>query len=298
MVEGLRSRLQAELDRIELRINLFNVQELTGKPLVLWMHHNVDQHAVQWCRDNALVSLVRTFVFVSQWQMTRYIQEFGLSAENCVVLRNAIAIDQPKRQWNPGSRRRIAYVSTPFRGLDVLLDAWDELKPERAELHIWSSLKLYGGHRDDQSYAELFERANVVPDVFYRGIVPNEQLKHELLGIDYLAYPSTFEETSCLSVIESLVAGCRVICPSLGALPETVGPYARLYPFQPNRQVHASLFASILEDELVKPWEGNLELADAQQNWAHDRYDWIARVGEWQALISQTAGAARLQAAQ
>ena len=75
----------------------------------------------------------------------------------------------------------------------------------------------------------------------------------ELRRIDYLAYPSTFEETSCLSVIESLVAGCRVVCPSLGALPEAVGPYARLYPSSPTAAVHAELFASILEDELAKP---------------------------------------------
>ena len=159
MVEELKRRLNGKLDLIDLKINLFNSKQLTGKPLVLWMHHNSDQQAVQWCRDASLVSLVETFVFVSAWQMRRYIQEFGLRPHKCIVLRNATNIEQPLRQWNPGDNRRVAYVSTPFRGLDVLLETWDQLRPERAELHIWSSLKLYGEHYDDQSYANLFERA-------------------------------------------------------------------------------------------------------------------------------------------
>ena len=53
MVEELKRRLNGKLDRIDLKINLFNSDQLTSKPLVLWMHHNVDQQAVQWCRDKS-----------------------------------------------------------------------------------------------------------------------------------------------------------------------------------------------------------------------------------------------------
>lgn len=285
MVEGLRSRLGSELDRIDLQINSFNPAELTGKPLVLWMHHDVDQAAVQWCRDTTLVSRVRTFVFVSYWQMERYIREFGLPPNQCVVLRNATTINQPLRAWNPGGIRRIAYVSTPFRGLDVLLDAWERLKPSDAELHIWSSRKLYGVTQDDAPYEALFARAIALPNVFYRGIVPNDQIREELRCIDYLAYPSTFAETSCLSVIEAMAAACRVICPALGALPETAAGFARIYPWQPDREGHAAVFADVLTDELAHPWEGRVHLEWEQQVYCHAFYDWGARVEEWGALI-------------
>ena len=287
MVEELKRRLNGKLDLIDLKINLFNSGQLTSKPLVLWMHHNVDQQAVQWCRDTSLVSLVETFVFVSEWQLKKYIEAFGLARDKCVVLRNATSINQPLRRWTPGDNcRRVAYVSTPFRGLDVLLGAWDHLRPKHAELHIWSSMKLYGQHHNDQSYASLFQRGAEIPNVFYRGIVPNdEQLKSELCNVEYLAYPSTFEETSCLSVIESLVSGCRVICPTIGALPETCGQFARLYHFQTNREVHASMLSHILEEELANPWGGDLELAEAQQRWARDKYDWAVRAPEWEAFV-------------
>jgi glycosyltransferase involved in cell wall biosynthesis len=289
MADGLRSRLASELRAIDLKINLFSPNELTGKPLVLWMHHNVDQRAVQWCRDKSLVSRVRAFVFVSFWQMRRYVDEFGLPPDRCVVLKNATTINRPQRRWNPGDKRRVAYVSTPVRGLDVLLDAWQRSSPERAELHIWSSMKLYGKSFDDRKYAELFERAATLPGVFFRGIIPNDQLRDELRDIDYLAYPSTFEETSCVAAIEALAVGCRVICPSLGALPETTGRFGRLYPFQPDPGDHARLFAHILSEELENPWDGHPELSEAQQQWAFSTYDWSVRVDQWRILIAQVA---------
>ena len=286
MVDGLRSRLGESLNAIDLRINAFGPTELSGKPLVLWMHHNIDQSFVQWCRDTSFVSLVCTFVFVSDWQMRRYIEAFGIPSHKCVVLKNATTIDRPLRPWKPGPVRRVAYASTPFRGLDVLLDAWDRLKPANAELHIWSSRKLYGKSEDDAPYEALFARASGMPNVFYRGIVPNEQLREELRSIDYMAYPSTFEETSCLSVIEAMAAGCRVICPELGALPETTAGFARLYPLPPDRDAHVGAFVEVLADELAEPWQGQVNLGGDQQAYCRASYDWAARTDEWQRLIA------------
>ena len=66
----------------------------------------------------------------------------------------------------------------------------------------------------------------------------------------FLVYPCTFAETACLAVIEAMAAGCRVIVPSLGALPETTGGYARIYPSNPERQEHAAVFSENLAAEL------------------------------------------------
>jgi tetratricopeptide (TPR) repeat protein len=125
-----------------------------------------------------------------------------------------------------------------------------------------------------------------LPGVEYHGIVPNSDLLRALRSIDVLTYPSIFAEMSCLSAIEAMAAGCRLICPSHGALPETTGQFARLYPFQPDLAEHAKLFADLLAEEIRNPWGGNRELAEQQQNYTRETYDWSVRVAEWQAFIN------------
>lgn len=94
-----------------------------------------------------------------------------------------------------------------------------------------------------------------------------------------------FKETSCLAVVEAMAAGCRVIAPYLGALPETTAGYARLYPWQPDHELHAATFARVLLDEMVLPWDGDPSLSEAAQQHALAVYDWKRREFEWRRLI-------------
>ncbi|WP_063928396.1 FkbM family methyltransferase [Methylobacterium aquaticum] len=285
MQEGLTRRLGAALPRIDLCLNGYDETRRDGRPLVVWIHHATDQPAVAWLRDTAKVSRVARFVFVSEWQRAQFLATFGLPPERCTVLRNATEV--PERNRAPVRRAplKVAYTSTPYRGLAVLLDAWEQLAPEGAELHVWSSHKLYGPGADDAPYADLYARAAALPNGHYHGLLPNAALRAALADIDILAYPSTFAETSCLAVIEAMAAGCRVVCPSHGALPETTAGFARLYPHVADPAAHARAFASVLAEELADPWQGDPERAVAQQEHCRQAYDWHVRVPEWQSLI-------------
>ncbi|MGY3483167.1 glycosyltransferase involved in cell wall biosynthesis [Bradyrhizobium sp. USDA 4011] len=289
MVEALHLRLGSDIDKIDLRMNSFDIESLTGRPLVLWMHHNSDQRAVQWCSDPELVSRVTVFVFVSHWQLERYKAAFDIPSDKCVVLRNATSIDPQRRAWKRDSPLKFAYTSTPFRGLAILLDAWDELNASDAELHVWSSMKLYA--MEDHDYSHLISRASDTPGVIYHGLLPNEDLKRALRDVHFLAYPSIFEETSCLAVIDAMTAGCRVIVPNLGALPETTAGFARLYSWSEDPVVHATEFARVLQDEIANPWQGRPDLVHAQQDYCAATYSWDARENEWKHLISRLSAA-------
>jgi glycosyltransferase involved in cell wall biosynthesis/tetratricopeptide (TPR) repeat protein len=296
MVAGLKQRLGRELETIALTVNHPGPVTGDARPRVVWVHHDTNQAYMQWCRDKVLVDSVDCFVFVSYWQRERYLADFGLPPERCVVLHNATDVDPTPRPWAPGPIWRCAYASTPFRGLSVLLDAWERLRPNDAELHIWSSMKLY--LQDDSPYLRLYEKAEALPGVIYHGIVPNPDLRAALRTIHFLTYPSTFAETSCLAVIEAMAAGCRVIVPSLGALPETTGGYAHVYPYSAATTVHAALFADALRHELSRPWAGAPEVAVTQQRHCAAVYDWRSRVGEWRQLIGTVSGrSGRLRAA-
>ena len=145
---------------------------------------------------------------------------------------------------------------------------------------MWSGLRLYGNGWDDAPWQSTFDRCAALPGVHYRGVVPNDELRRELQSVDILAYPCDYEETSCISVIEALEAGCRVVCTSLAALPETTGCWARLTPVG-----DAGAFAEALAEEIA--WQR--PYATEQQHWAREAYGWDRRISEWRQLIAGIA---------
>ncbi len=288
MVDALRENLGSALDAIDLRVNLYDPASRNGRPLVVWIHHDTNQAAVQWCREEALVAPVACFVFISHWQRERFIAAFSLPPERCTVIRYAMDQTSDFRRWETAPILRCAYTSTPFRGLDILLDAWEQIPPGTAELHIWSSMKLYVA--DDAPYEALFDRARGMPGVYYHGLAPNHELRSALRTMHILAYPSTFAETACLSVMEAMAAGCRVVVPSYGALPETTGGYARIYPWHADPGAHAKVFKETLADEIARPWRGKPDAAIAQQAHCATVFAWSRCLDEWRELIGRLAG--------
>ena len=119
--------------------------------------------------------------------------------------------------------------------------------------------------------------------IVYRGSIDNNQLREELPNFDILAYPCTFEETSCIAVIEALSAGLNVVTSNLGALPETTEGLATLYPYLMDKQTHAAFFASILEKEIAEVRNGkNLE---HQSRLYAQRWSWDNRINQWINLL-------------
>lgn len=291
LAEGLRRRIGCAIDKVNLKLNLFDVSSLDDRPLVLWMHHDVNQVAVQWCREPSLVQRVARFVFVSEWQRERYLQAFDLPRDRCVVLKNATEAPLATRHWQREEPWRCYYASTPYRGLAVLLRSWEHIAPSNAELHVWSSMRLYGMGEQDKEYEDLFERARTLPNVFYHGWAPNEELREAVKSMHFLAYPCTFEETSCLTAIEAMAAGCRVICPTFGALPETTGGFARTYAYSSDFERHVQLFGEALVSELRAPWHGQPGLSARQQQYVREKYNWDQRAEEWRQFIDDLTGA-------
>ena len=256
----------------------------TTKPTVYWNHLSYDQEAVQFLSTPENVSSINQFVYVSHWQSEQFRKQYNVPGYKTQVLKNA-CIDIKQRQTGPRSKVKLCYTSTPWRGLDVLLHAWELTNTQDCELHIFSSTKIYGKDfavSNENKYQELYDKCETLEGVVYRGSVLNEELRNELPTFDILAYPNTFEETSCISVIEALSAGLRVVCPNLGALPETTEGWARMYPYLANKKLHALKFADILEEEIQKIKNGDLDSHLEQQVQTYTpRWSWDQRIKEW-----------------
>lgn len=272
--------------------SIFNypIQAETDKKLIYWNQLSYDQQSVQFLNTSSFVDQIDAFVFVSHWQAECYRKVYRIPGYKTQVIKNACISSYDRDFQSPIEKVKVCYTSTPWRGLDVLLNSWEEIKPDNCELHVFSSTKIYGeefSSSNESIYEPLYERARSLPGVIYRGSINNNDLLNELPTFHILAYPCTFEETSCISVIEALSAGLRVITSNLGALPETTEGWARMYPYLANKEYHSRKFSKILVEEINKVKSGELSSQlKLQRDVYSTKWSWDERIKEWTSFLN------------
>jgi hypothetical protein len=106
--------------------------------------------------------------------------------------------------------KKCLYSSSPDRGLEVLLNIWEEVHKETgAELFV-----TYGGRfqREDKTS----------PGVHYLGFLTEEQMEEQYKTSQFWLHPCTGIELFCVSGYKAQIAGCiPVIIPTM-ALSETI----------------------------------------------------------------------------
>jgi len=216
-----------------------------ARKYVLWAHDMPD--CPGWGNIHEAIGKIDMLVFVSEYHKNIVQQQFPCIPEDkCVVCRNGIHVpyfDGPVEKV-PG---KIVYSTTPFRGLDTLLEVFPKIKEQvpHATLEIFSGLDIY--NLADGQYTDLYEKARHMDGVTYHGTVKQEQLARELKKCSLLAYPNKFVETSCITAMENIQAGNPVVTTKLGALPETVGDCGVLIDIDPCTDEYKQRFI----DEVV-----------------------------------------------
>jgi glycosyltransferase involved in cell wall biosynthesis len=262
--------------------------------LVLWTQHAHDEPAIADLHDPAMRDVWDNFVFVSEWQLNEYVHTFGINQARCIILRNGFApsfahlFRLGERISNEKSSPPIlAYTSTPFRGLDVLLKSFPAIRSALpgCRLQIFSSLAPYQVAAEADPYKALYQRCAETDGVEYIGALSQATLADRLRGVTALAYPNRFPETSCISVLEALAAGCLVVSSRLGALPETGMGFAHLISVPSDKETHASLYAQHMirilsrnrsEEAHERRLRAQVEKVNAAKTWTNCAEAWIA----------------------
>lgn len=290
--EILRESLQLRLSETHLEgINLIPsichpnlIKE--GYKNVVWQHLSYDQPNVQYMTDRRFVDSVDHFVFVSHWQFQRFRERFAIPEYKSVVIQNAIE-DFPQTTYpSHQDKVKLIYTSTPWRGLSVLVRAIQLLNELREdfECDIYSSTKIYGSQFEESEGAKfepLFEQCRQTANINYHGYAPNEEVRKAVHDSHIFAYPSIFEETSCLSALEALYAGCKVVTTNHGALPETCGDFADYVGYEPNQEELAKKFSislnSAIDSILFEDHDYHTQTKHYKKHWTWDsrQYEWF-----------------------
>lgn len=257
-----------------------------NKPNILWQHVDTNQAVATGASDPDFINSLDAVVFVSSWQRSKYIREFGLPPEKCVVIRNAIEPVEFISKARSGPLR-LLYTSTPWRGLEVLVEAFRYLGRRDIELDVYSSTVIYGKDFMPNAYEPLFNRCRSTPGINYRGYAANKAIIRAAQAAHIFSYPSVFAETSCLSAIEAGAAGCSLVLTDLGALPETCGNWASyLRHDTPDLVVQ---YAGLLGRAADDYWNNYGRLAE-QSKYFNETHSWGTVAQEWNNLIRQVCG--------
>jgi len=266
------SRVQEELDETKLRI--YWIHDLPGDPAV--------EHLA-----NGGWNKFHKIVFVSNWQMQAFISRYNIPWNKCIVLHNAINPIEPHEKPTDGPIR-LAYWSTPHRGLSILAPVFDKLSEKYdVELDVYSSFKIYGWGNRDKEFEELFDFCKKHPKINYHGSVDNVTLREQLKNTHILAYPNIWPETSCITLMEAMSAGILAVHPNFAALSETAANWTYMYQWTDNMNEHAGLFYGVLESAVQNINDPNLKLhLQAQKSYADGFYNWQSRSHQWKSLMT------------
>ena len=252
---------------------------------LLWLHDTFDDPESQHLKDEERRKRFAKLIFVSNYQLQTYNMGLGVPYHESIVLKNAIdpisLVDTTKSK----DQIKLIYHTTPHRGLNIAVAAVQkiaEMLGDKIHFDVFSSFKAYGWEERDEPYKEVFDTIRKHPNMTYHGYRPNDVVRDALKEAHIFAYPNIWPETSCISAIEAMSAGCEIVCPNFAALPETTGNWANMYQFDERVQEHANIFANRLYSAITNLYDENVQKKLIyQKNWADNFYNWDLRAAEW-----------------
>ena len=261
-----------------------------NKVNILWQKNSWDQNNLQpFFRDKSRHKEYDWYVFNSHWNYEKFRYFFDIPTERSIVIKNGIDNFPIRKIYKKGDPIKLIHHCTPWRGLNVLLGAMQEIKNPNIILDVYSSSQVYGDEfkkNNDQQFEPLYEQAEKLSNVNYIGYKPNEYIREMMPNYDMFVYPSIFEETSCASALEALASGVHVITNNFGALYETCSEWPVYINYSTNYETMAiatgeaiNTAAKYLHEDFIQ------DHLEEQQKFYKRFYSWEKKGMEWTSFL-------------
>ena len=257
---------------------------------ILWQKNSWDQPNLQnFFRNKDRHNEYDWYVFNSHWNYEKFRYFFDIPTEKCIVIKNGMDKFPQRKIYKKGDTVKLIHHCTPWRGLNVLLRAMQEIKNPNIILDVYSSSQVYGDEfkkRNEDHFKDLYEQAEKLPNVNYIGYKPNEYILEKMPSYDLFVYPSIFEETSCASALEALASGVHVITNNFGALYETCAEWPVYVNYSTDYESMAvatgnaiEVAASYLHEDFMQ------DHLEEQQKFYKRFYSWKKKGMEWTSFL-------------
>lgn len=253
---------------------------------ILWQKNSYDQpNLAPWFRDKNNHKKYDWYIFNSHWNYEKFRMMFQIPEDKCVVIKNGLGKIKKSPPYERGQPIKIIHQNTPWRGLAVLLGAMQLVKNPLITLDVYSSTELYGKAfhgGNDSNYTDLYEQARQLPNVNYIGYKPNDYIKENIHKYNMYVYPSIFEETSCISLLECMAGGLYCITTNYGALFETGAEFPMYVCYDSNYKRLAQKFGYAIQAAAQTLAEPSIhDHLSSQSNYANAYYNWNKQGVSW-----------------
>ena len=250
-----------------------------GRPILLWMHNTpsqFDKNLFAYLKHNIFLSMLKYIIVPSEFSKQETAKELNIELDKIIVIPNAIEnYKYDSSKFDNPKQIKLINTSSPDRGLEVLLKAVEKVDRDfRLEIYNMFDPDIMQIEQDEKIIESFDSR------IFFYSRTPRATVKDAVEKSHILAYPSTYPETFCLSLAESMAAGLVPIYSEYGALMEVSEGRGTHYPFIDDKDKHAEVFAEKLTQaiDLVKSGSWNPE---EQINYINNKYSWDAIKQHW-----------------
>lgn len=244
----------------------------SDKQIIMWQHntpYQFDKEKLEFLSNPEFHNLLKYMIVPSEFHKEETIKFTNCPADKIYVIPNAIDIlSYDKGKFNKPKQIKLVNTSSPDRGLDVLLQS---LKDVEGNIRV----EVYNKFNPDMV-------ANFSADkrVRFYGYTPKATVLEAVESAHIFAYPSTYPETFCISLVEAMSAGCLPVYPDHGALPEVSNGLGSMYKYEDNKQLHIKKFAKQLNKAIKTIQDGEYDPSE-QIEYANNTYSWDAIKKDW-----------------
>jgi len=243
---------------------------------IAWVHLGEFEGDLRWLADPRVAYLI----FVSYYQYQRFMEWFpDIDSNKCYVIRNAID-PIPASTYPDTQKIKLIFQSEPYRGLDILLNAMKLIDDENIELNVFGDPHTTTVDWKIEFQNKIKSMCEKDSRVILHGRQPNSVVREHIRNSHMFAYPSTWRETSCISLIEALSGGLYCITNSFTVLPETGIGLTQMYPYNPDSDSQARTLADKIIHGIKEIRSGTFDHKN-QILKANDYYSWSTVSKEW-----------------
>lgn len=177
--------------------------------------------------------------------------KFGIPEEKIIYSDNGMNMAYYKGITRRESEQvRFSFIGSmvPHKGVHVLIEAFNGIEDERAELNIYGDLSL------QPQYSEMLIQIAKNPNIHFRGRFNNDKIGETLSGTDVLVVPSVWLENSPLVIHEAFITGVPVIASNLGGMADLVkhGVNGLLFKVGDANDLMSKMHTLIKEADLIE----------------------------------------------